>query len=161
MPIKIADAIVVIGQNQQLGDNSLIELFTEAQEKLFQAKTVPITEALDFQANNYLAFCGIGDPDRFFSLLTSIGYNLAQTRIFPDHYNYETLEFAFQLNFSRPETIPFSAEALNWANSQDIKLVAEQIPIANIIDLENNLVEYRKMLYRNSRDNNRVKIVLN
>jgi hypothetical protein len=62
---------------------------------------------------------------------------------------------------SRPETIPFSAEALNWASSQNIKLVAEQIPIANIIDLESNLVEYRKMLYRNSRDNNRVKIVLN
>jgi hypothetical protein len=79
----------------------------------------------------------------------------------PDHYNYETLEFAFQLNFSRPETIPFSEEALNWAAGQNIKLVAEQIPIANIIDLENNLVEYRKMLYRNSRDNNRVKIVLN
>jgi hypothetical protein len=71
------------------------------------------------------------------------------------------LEFAFQLNFSRPETIPFSEEALNWAASQNIKLIAEQIPIANIIDLENNLVEYRKMLYRNSRDNNRVKIVLN
>jgi hypothetical protein len=79
----------------------------------------------------------------------------------PDHYNYETLEFAFQLNFSRPETIPFSKESLNWATSQNIKLIAEQIPIANIIDLENNLVEYRKMLYRNSRDNNRVKIVLN
>lgn len=78
-----------------------------------------------------------------------------------DHYNYETLEFAFQLNLSRPETVPFSAEALNWSVSQNIKLVAEQIPIANIIDLETNLVEYRKMLYRNSRDNNRVKIVLN
>jgi len=78
----------------------------------------------------------------------------------PDHYNYETLEFAFQVNLSRPETIPFSAEALNWASSQNIKLVAEQIPIANIIDLESNLVEYRKMLYRNSRDNNRAKIVI-
>jgi hypothetical protein len=78
-----------------------------------------------------------------------------------DHYNYETLEFAFQLNLSRPETIPFSAESLDWANSRDIKLVAEQIPIANVVDLETNLVEYRKMLYRNSRDNNRAKIVLN
>jgi hypothetical protein len=77
-----------------------------------------------------------------------------------DHYNYETLEFAFQLNLSRTETIPFSPEAIHWANSQNIKLVAEQLPIANIIDLENNLFEYRKMLYRNSRDNNRVRIIL-
>jgi hypothetical protein len=78
-----------------------------------------------------------------------------------DHYNYETLEFAFQMNLSRPETIPFSPEALNWATGQNIKLIAEQIPIANIVDLETNLVDYRKMLYRNSRDNNRAKIVLN
>lgn len=79
----------------------------------------------------------------------------------PDHYNYETLEFAFQLSLSKPETIPFSKEALDWANSQNIKLVAEQIPIANIIDLETKLFEYRKMLYRNSRDNNRAQIILN
>jgi hypothetical protein len=78
----------------------------------------------------------------------------------PDHYNYETLEFAFQLNLSMPETIPFSNEAINWANSQGIKLVAEQIPIANIINLKDNLFEYRKMLYRNSRANNRIKIIL-
>jgi hypothetical protein len=78
----------------------------------------------------------------------------------PDHYNYETLEFAFQLNLSVPETIPFSQEATFWANSQNIKLVAEQIPIANIINLESKLFDYRKMLYRNSRDNNRAQIIL-
>lgn len=77
-----------------------------------------------------------------------------------DHYNYETLEYAFQLNLSMPETIPFSNEATQWANSQGIKLVAEQIPIANIVDLEDNLFEYRKVLYRNSRDNNRARIIL-
>lgn len=78
----------------------------------------------------------------------------------PDHYNYETLEFAFQLNLSMPETIPFSKEALQWAEEQGIKLVAEQIPIGNLIDLESKLFDYRKVLYRNSRDNNRAKIIL-
>lgn len=78
----------------------------------------------------------------------------------PDHYNYETLEFAFQLNLSMPETIPFSKEALKWADEQGIKLVAEQIPIANLIDLETKLFDYRKVLYRNSRDNNRAEIIL-
>jgi hypothetical protein len=77
-----------------------------------------------------------------------------------DHYNYETLEFAFQLNLLRPETIPFSKEVQQWANQQGIKLVAEQIPIANLEDIEQNLFDYRKILYRNSRDNNRAKIML-
>ena len=79
----------------------------------------------------------------------------------PDNYNYETLEFAFQLNLSRPETIPFSKESIEWANSQNVRLVAEQIPFANVIDLESNLADYRKILYRNSRDNNKAKIILN
>jgi hypothetical protein len=77
-----------------------------------------------------------------------------------DHFNYETLEFAFQLGLEMPETIPFSKEAQAWASGHDIKLIAEQIPIANIVDLENKLFEYRKMLYRNSRDNNRAQIIL-
>jgi hypothetical protein len=78
----------------------------------------------------------------------------------PDHYNYETLEFAFQLNLEMPETIPYSKEAVAWAAKQNIDLVSEQIPIANIVDLEKNLSEYRKILYRNSRDNNPAKIIL-
>jgi hypothetical protein len=64
------------------------------------------------------------------------------------------------MNLSSPETIPFSKEATDWANSQNIKLVAEQLPIANIIDLESKLFDYRKMLFRNSRDNNRAQIIL-
>jgi hypothetical protein len=78
----------------------------------------------------------------------------------PDHFNYENLEFAFQLGLDMPETIPFSKEAQAWASEHGIKLIAEQIPIANIVDLENKLFEYRKMLYRNSRDNNRAQIIL-
>lgn len=79
---------------------------------------------------------------------------------FADHYNYETLEFAFQLNLYRPETIPFSDEALTWAKQHGIKLVGEQIPIGNLENLESNLFDYRKILYRNSRDRNRAKIIL-
>jgi len=79
---------------------------------------------------------------------------------FEDNYNYESLEFAFQLNLNRPETVPFSKEAQSWAEQQGIKLVSEQIPIGNLENLEQNLFDYRKILYRNSRDKNRAKIIL-
>lgn len=79
---------------------------------------------------------------------------------FGDHYNYETLEYAFQLSLARPETVPFSVEAQSWAQHRGVKLVGEQIPIGNLIDLDQNLFEYRKILYRNSRDKNKAKIIL-
>lgn len=78
----------------------------------------------------------------------------------PDHYNYENLEFAFQLNLSQPQTIMFSNEATQWADSKGIKLVAEQIPIGNIVGISDKLFEFRKILYRNSRDNNKASVII-
>jgi hypothetical protein len=79
---------------------------------------------------------------------------------YDDHYNYETLEFAFQLNLAKPQTIPYSSEFVQWANEHNIKPITTQLPIANLADIDSNLFEYRKILYRNSRDTNRARIVL-
>jgi len=78
---------------------------------------------------------------------------------YPDNFNYEQLELAFQVSLSRPETIPFSKEAREWADKKGIALVAEQIPIANLVDIDKNLFEYRKIIYRNSKNKNRARII--
>lgn len=77
-----------------------------------------------------------------------------------DHYNYETLEFAFQINLDRPQTIPFSKEFVEWQQHHQVKPIATQIPIANIVDLEKNLKYYRTMLYTNSKAGNRAALKL-
>lgn len=79
---------------------------------------------------------------------------------YKDHYNYEQLEFSFQLNLRKPETIPYSKEAIEWAKYHNVPLITNQLPIANVPDITKNLFEYRKILYRNSRDNNRARIVI-
>lgn len=79
---------------------------------------------------------------------------------FDDHYNYEQLEWAFQINLGRPQTIAYSPEFLEWCRTRDVKPVTTQLPIANAKDLEKNLTVYRQMLYRNSRDGNRAQFFL-
>lgn len=79
---------------------------------------------------------------------------------YTDNYNYENLEMAFQVNLNQPETIPFSQEAVAWAKKQNIKLVAEQIPIGNAIALDKKLFDYRKILYNNIKQGNRAKLIL-
>jgi hypothetical protein len=79
---------------------------------------------------------------------------------FKDFYNYESLEWAFQVNLARPETVPYSKEFLAWCQHKNVKPVTTQIPIGNIVDLEKNLHYYRTILYKNSRDNNRAKILI-
>ena len=81
--------------------------------------------------------------------------------LYKDHYNYETLEFSFQLTLQRPQTISYSPELVEWTKKHNVPMITTQLPIANIPDIETNLFEYRKILYRNSRDDNRAKIVLN
>ena len=79
---------------------------------------------------------------------------------FDDHYNYEKLEWSFQLNLDRPRTITWSPEFVSWAQTQQVPLVTTQIPIANVVDLEKNLTSFRKMLYNNSKQQNAAKLVL-
>jgi hypothetical protein len=70
------------------------------------------------------------------------------------------LEFAFQINLDRPQTIPFSKEFLLWQQQKNAKPIATQLPIANIIDLEKNLKYYRTVLYKNSKAGNGAKLSL-
>lgn len=75
-----------------------------------------------------------------------------------DHYNYETLEYAFQLNLARPQTILHSKEFIEWCQNKKVSPVTLQIPIANVVDIEKNLKYYRTILYTNSKDKNRARI---
>ena len=77
-----------------------------------------------------------------------------------DHYNYETLEYSFNLSLRQPETIAFSPEFLAWCRRHDRQPMANQIPIANAIDLDKHLTKYRKILYNNSQANNYASIIL-
>lgn len=77
-----------------------------------------------------------------------------------DHYNYETLEHAFQINLDRPQTIPYSKEFLAWCDKKQVPATSTQIPIGNVVDIEKNLKYYRTVLYKNSRHNNRARIVI-
>jgi len=77
-----------------------------------------------------------------------------------DHYNYETLEWAFQVNLDRPETVSYSSEFEAWCCDHNVPTTTTQIPIANAIDLEKNLHVYRATLYKNSRKGNRAKLTI-
>jgi hypothetical protein len=79
---------------------------------------------------------------------------------YSDHYNYETLEWAFQMNLSRPETVSYSPEFYKWCEEKQVPMITTQIPIANVIDLEKNLHHYRSVLYKNSQQNNQAKLTI-
>ena len=77
---------------------------------------------------------------------------------YKDHYNFETLEYSFQLNLKKPQTIPYSKEFIDWTKETGARPITYQLPIANIDNLGDNLFKYRKVLYRNSQADNKALI---
>lgn len=43
----------------------------------------------EIKTSRIAAFCGLGNPESFFSLLRRNGYQLVHTKVFRDHYRYE------------------------------------------------------------------------
>ena len=132
----------------------------------------------EYSAANKWAGQGIDNPfvDTMISNMDRVNFSFGYTYVgrqtfnkwrywdteleFDDHYNYEKLEWSFQLNLDRPQTLAWSPEFLSWTHQQTVKPVASQIPIANIVDLEKNLTHYRKMLYNNARQSNAARLHL-
>ncbi len=61
--------------------------------RVFHARLVPALDHLD-QAARYLAFAGIGRPEKFFAGLRQAGLHLVATRSFADHHPYAEAELA-------------------------------------------------------------------
>lgn len=91
--IEKADLIVSVGSNN---DNINHSLLNDVRDKLFQAQIIPSKE-ID-KTKKYLAFSGIGNPQRFFSTLENYGLKLLGYKIFPDHHPYSNEDLEFLAN---------------------------------------------------------------
>ena len=146
---------VNMGVHRLENEFKLIEFHADAKWEIFENPYVDTMITNNDIVNFSFGYTYVGR--QYYDKFKNFDLNLD----YPDNYNYEHLEFAFQLNLKNPETLPFSKEAILWAKSKNIKLVAEQIPIANIDNLYDNLFKYRKILFQNSKNNNRAKIEIN
>jgi hypothetical protein len=112
-----------------------------------------MTTNLD-RTNFYFGYTYVGRQtyDKFLNYDTDLKYD--------DHYNYEDLELTFHLSLNKPQTIPFSKEFVSWCNCHNIKPVGNRVPIGNIVGLEENLLKFKTILYRNLSANNHANIYI-
>lgn len=89
--IRFADAILRVGTG--VAADEAIRLAARAGKPVFEAHTRAINPE-KVQGRRYLAFAGIGHPERFFNTAAESGAHLSLTRIFGDHHAYRTDELA-------------------------------------------------------------------
>ena len=85
--------------------------------------------------------------------------NFEDGNLYPDHYNFDKLEYTFGFNLRPPEDVPFSKEFIAWSDKNNVKPMGIKIPIANIPDLKEKQTEYRKIIYNNSIQQNKLAII--
>ncbi|MHA7901129.1 MAG: tetraacyldisaccharide 4'-kinase [Henriciella sp.] len=93
-----ADAIVLLGE----GDAPRI-LF-ESGLPILRAKITPAEKP---DAKPYVAFAGIGRPEKFFDTLTELGLDVRDAVPFPDHHTFDKSDFKYlrQLAVERSATL--------------------------------------------------------
>lgn len=77
--LKRADAMLIIGD--------------DVQDIAAQSDDTPVLHAViepkaTLEEGDYIAFAGIGRPEKFYDTLRSMGANIVATHNFPDHYAY-------------------------------------------------------------------------
>jgi hypothetical protein len=78
-----------------------------------------------------------------------------------DENSFNELLGFVELQLEPAQTIPLSAEYINWCISHNKVPSGHRLPIGNIPNLINHLTEYRKIVFRNTLQNNSFSIQLN
>ncbi len=78
-----ADGVILIGDEEMP-----VELSSFDNNKIYHAGLKPDKNWVD-NSDNYIAFAGIGRPNKFFSSLKSAGLKINQCHSYSDHYNYK------------------------------------------------------------------------
>jgi tetraacyldisaccharide 4'-kinase len=78
---KRCDAAIIIGDDAQ-------QLATQLSIPVITAQLVPTSDTAFLSEVSWLAFAGIGRPEKFFATLRALGATLTATESFPDHHAY-------------------------------------------------------------------------
>ena len=97
--VRFATGIVRMGEDK--AGEAVVRLAARAGRPIFEAVTR--TRGADKFANRrFLAFAGIGHPDKFFDTVTNAGGEVVMTRSFSDHHFYSNDELKELVDMARP-----------------------------------------------------------
>jgi tetraacyldisaccharide 4'-kinase len=89
--LRHADAILKMGDGH--GADAVIRQAARAGKPVHEARAVPRNPE-SVAGRRFLAFAGIGDPEKFFDTVRQSGGEIALARPFPDHYPYRDADLA-------------------------------------------------------------------
>jgi tetraacyldisaccharide 4'-kinase len=84
--MRKTDALLRIGKGD--GADFVIRQAARAGRPIYEAHLEPSSTA-PVAGNRWLAFAGIGNPEKFYASVTQAGGEIVETRSFPDHHSFD------------------------------------------------------------------------
>lgn len=139
--LKKADAYIIIGKDER---NVLAELPTD--KPVIRANLKPTAEATFDKGAKYLAFAGLGYPDKFFNFLKNeVGLNIVETMRFADHCPYGEAEMRLikaKAKAADARLITTEKDSLRLPKSEDTPI--DVLPIEMFFEQEEQVIDLLK-----------------
>jgi len=141
---RIVDQLVFTSGLLKMGEgtaaDAVVRQAARAARPIFEAHTEPSSKQ-GLAGKRFLAFAGIGHPEKFFDTVREAGGELALTRPFPDHHFYGEDELAELVATARAEglgliTTAKDAARLRHGAPQDFLDRLEVLAIDTVFELE-------------------------
>ncbi|MCX5497366.1 tetraacyldisaccharide 4'-kinase [Kaistia dalseonensis] len=107
-----ADALVIVGPGEP-GDR-MLRRGARAGRPVLRARLMPALQR-DWGTEPYLAFAGIGRPEKFFNSLDRAGAPIGDVKAFPDHYVYTAEDARMLLGRAETEGLRLITTAKDFA----------------------------------------------
>lgn len=110
-----ADAVLVVGEGDSAA--AVVRLASRAGKPVYAA-TLRTVKAKRLAGRDFLAFAGIGDPEKFFRTVAAAGGHVAQRRVFGDHHAFaedDLAELAADARAKKLELVTTEKDAVRLA----------------------------------------------
>ncbi len=122
--LRAADAVVLLGEGE--AGQAAVRRAARAAVPIFSASFEPVRKR-GFKTKRYLAFAGIGRPQKFYESLEKAGVHVDLTFDFPDHHAYDEDDCSMLLNLARDmELTPITTEK-DWVRLEAAGAAAESL----------------------------------
>lgn len=131
--LHFADGLLCMGKGEAA--NEAVRIAARAGKPVFEAATRPVNPD-KVKGKRFLAFAGIGHPDRFFDMASACGAHLSLTRSFGDHHVYRTEEIAELETTARKADLLLLTTAKDAARLRQTGLPGAFMSRLNVLEIE-------------------------
>jgi tetraacyldisaccharide 4'-kinase len=136
---RVVDQLVYTSSLLKMGEGTaadrVIRQAARAGKPIYEARTRPRGRKA-FAGKRFLAFAGIGHPDKFFDTVTGAGAVVVLSRAFPDHHVYGEDELAELLKTARDNEMRLITTAKDAARLRHGAASAEFLEMLDILEID-------------------------